>query len=121
MLENFMKEFMTKFSMLFLLLAFASCEAPQQKFNRKEWNHIDGSYNHRDLMIQDLMKNILHKGMTFKELEKILGKPNEQSFSKKVSYELYYNFYQEESRELIIYFSNDSCITNFARVHRKNN
>ena len=112
---------MLKFSKLFILFILVSCEAPQQKFNRKEWNHIDGSYNHRDLMIQDLMKNILHKGMTYKELEKILGKPNEQSFSKKVSYELYDNFYREESRELIIYFSKDSCITNFARVHRKNN
>jgi outer membrane protein assembly factor BamE (lipoprotein component of BamABCDE complex) len=116
-----MKECMLKFSILFVLLALSSCEAPQQKFNRKEWNHIDGSYNHRDLMIQDLMKNVLHKGMSYKELEKIVGKPNEQSFSKKVTYELYYNFNQEERRELIIYFSNDSCITNFARVSRKNN
>lgn len=121
MLENFMKECMLKFSILFVLLAFASCEAPQQKFNRKEWNHIDGSYNHRDLMIQDLMKNILHKGMSYKELEKIVGKPNEQSFSKKVTYELYYDFYQEESRELIIYFSKDSCISNLARVIRESN
>jgi hypothetical protein len=72
-------------------------------------------------MIQDLMKNVLHKGMSFMELEKIVGKPNEQTFHTKVSYELYYNFYQEESRELIIYFSKDSCITNFARVIRKRN
>ncbi len=112
---------MLKFSIPFILFILVSCEAPQQKFNRIAWNHIDGSYNHRDLMTQDLMKNILHKGMTFKELEKILGKPNEQTFRTKVSYELYYNFYQEESRALIIYFSKDSCVTNFARVTRKRN
>ncbi len=107
---------MLKLLIISILLTLVACEASQQKFDSKQWIYIDGNYNHRDLMIQDLMKSILYKGMKFKEVEKILGKPNELTFNKKVTYEIYYNFYDEEHRELNIYFSKDSTISKYTRV-----
>jgi hypothetical protein len=107
---------MIRFLIVLILLSFISCKPNQEKFNRKKWNYIDGSYNHRDIMIKDLMETKLQKGMKYSEVEKILGKPNEGQFNKKITYEIYYDFYKEEHRELDIYFSNDSTIINFKRI-----
>ena len=111
---------MIKFTIISLLLFLVSCEPSQQKFNSKSWNYIDGTYNHRDLMIQDLMENVLHKGMKYNEVEKILGKPNGNRFSRKISYEIYYEFMSEENRCLTFYFSKDSTILKYSRVVWKN-
>ena len=105
-------------SYFILLFLTISCSPNQQKFNSNQWKHIDGSYNHRDLKYNDLINNVLHKGMKYKEVEKLLGKPNENKFNQKISYELYFDFNNEETRELQIRFSKDSSIINYKRQTR---
>ena len=46
--------------------------------------------------------------MKYVEVEKLLGKPNENKFSNEITYEIYYDFNYEDRRTLTIYFSNDS-------------
>jgi hypothetical protein len=92
-----------------------SCETKQIKFNSKQWKYIDGTYNHRDQMVNDLMDNVLFIGMKNKEVEKLLGKPNEIKFNNKATYEIYYDFHREERRVLKIYFSKDSTISKFCK------
>ncbi len=98
-----------------ILFVSISCSENNHKFNSREWKYIDGSYNHRDKMLVDLMENILHKGMKYVEVEKLLGKPNENKFSNEITYEIYYDFNYEDRRTLTIYFSNDSSITKYER------
>ena len=107
---------MRKFTIITILLTLFSCEPAQQKFNCKHWKYIDGTANHRDVMIQDLMENVLHKGMKYNEVESLLGKPNQGKFYKKINYEIYYEFLNEEHRVLTIYFSKDSTILKYSRV-----
>jgi hypothetical protein len=109
---------MKKSSFYILLILLISCSHNQQKFNINQWKHIDGSYNHRDLMYIDLIENVLYKGMKYKEVEKLLGKPNEHKFNQQISYELYFDFNNEETKELQIYFSKDSTLINTVRKIR---
>ena len=109
------KIIMKTISILIILSVFISCSVNNKKFNSRNWKHIDGTYNHRDDMVLDLMKNVLHKGKHYKDVEKLLGKPNENKFHKKITYETYYEFINEEHRTLTIYFSKDSLITYYKR------
>jgi hypothetical protein len=69
-------------------------------------------------MYNDLIENVLYKGMKYNEIEKLLGKPNEHKFNQQISYELYFDFDNEETRELQIHFSKDSTLINSARKIR---
>ena len=107
---------MLKTRTYFLSLILFSCVAKQQHFDIKSWNCVDGTYNHRDLMIEDLMNNFLHKGMSYNQVENILGLPNENKFNSNIRYEIYYDMMSEETRYLKISFAKDSTIMKYSRV-----
>ena len=63
-------------SLLIGLVAFTliSCVNNQIPFSQKVWNDWDGHYDYRKLVIDDLLKNYLYKGMPYKEVVDLLGK-----------------------------------------------
>lgn len=106
-------------SLLFVILIFISCTKEQIKFNQNQWNTPDDiDYNHRELMIEDLAKNHLKKGMKFVDAERLLGKNqlSDERDSLQLQYEIYTYYGSDidpiETKTLMINFSADSTLTN---------
>lgn len=41
----------------------------------KLWVRVDGFYEYRESMVNDLMNNNLEKGMTYKQMTDLIGEP----------------------------------------------
>lgn len=71
-----------KILLLILPLILFSCKR-EIKFDVEKWNDIECNitYENRDAMLNDLLKNYHLKGRNINEMEKIFGKIEEHNFS----------------------------------------
>jgi len=78
---------------LLLFIGLSSCGLIDKKFDKTAWIEIDGSYNQREYMVNDLMRNYLHKGMSYKNIINLIGKPEIDRNDKKnsIGYYLYFD------------------------------
>ena len=122
-----MEKLNVKILISFLLFVLVSCQTQNEKFDRATWNkRTDMFYDNRNKMIDDLMENHLHKGMTFKNVIEMLG--NHENYSdldsNTIGYEIYVDYGSDidpiETKTLLITFSKDSTITDFRLNHWKN-
>jgi hypothetical protein len=62
---------MRSYKIIFLIFSLItiSCETNEKKFDILTWNERDDMfYKNRELMVNDVMKNQLYKGMKYKQL-----------------------------------------------------
>ena len=104
-----------------------SCESKEVKFNKTSWNErIDGFYLNREEMVNDLVSNHLHKGMSYTELVETLGRPENYSDmeTNTVAYGIMedygWNIDPVETKTLRIKLSKDSLVESYKIVHWKN-
>ena len=112
-------------SFLFLLTALTGC-SKKQKFTKEFWREGDGiTYSKRKLIYEDLLANYKLKGMHYKDVIRLLGKPDATD-SLKTSYQVIntdseYNPEKDSiyRMNLEFYFSKDSAVTRTAIYERK--
>ena len=101
----------------FCLLALLTSCSQEMKFDKNKWNERDDMfYAYREKMVTDLMKNHLSKGMTYKEVIKLLGnsekyqndQPNTIAYEIMVDYG--WNIDPQKGKTLYIEFTNDSIV-----------
>ena len=113
--------------LLFLLLftALTGC-SKKQKFTKELWKQGDGlTYSKRKFIYEDLLENHKLKGMHYKDVIRLLGKPDKTA-SLKTSYEIIntdseYNPKKDSvyRMNLEFYFSKDSAVTRTTIYERK--
>ncbi|MEO8949965.1 MAG: hypothetical protein ABI308_16240 [Mucilaginibacter sp.] len=97
-----------------------ACSNHQVKFDKEKWNAGDGiSYSMRDNVLTDLVTNYKLKGMTYKDVIRLLGKPDDTA-ALKTSYEIINTAHEYNpklkptyKKSLEFYFSKDSVVTSF--------
>lgn len=105
-------------------LSLISCRVEEKKFDSKIWRAIDGNNfsQQREPIINDLMTNYLSKGMSYKELINLLGKPEIEEGNTKIGYTLYINYSwgigidPVAGRDLIIQLAKDSTVLDYQIV-----
>jgi len=111
---------------LILLLLISSCGIQDKPFDSKTWQAIDGNNfsELREPIVNDLIKNHLYKGMTCKEVVKLLGKP--EIFGDKNKKEIGYILYLKidviddvAGTDLLIKLSDDSLLQSFKIIKWK--
>ena len=103
---------------LLLSVAFTGCV--KVKFDKEKWRDTDGlSYKMRDKVLEDLTTNYKLVGMTYKDIIRLLGKPDD-TYQLKTSYDVINNEarYNPKNKPLYrknleFYFSKDSVVTRF--------
>ena len=110
----------------FLILIVSSCGTNDEKFDKLTWNDKDDIFfANRKSMVNDLMKNHLHKGLTYKELVELLGEPENYADEKsnKIAYEIEVDYGSDidpvAGSDLIIELSKDSTVVNCELVKWK--
>lgn len=103
---------------LYLIVFLSSaCGVREIKFDKNKWNEKDDMfYAYRENMVDDLMKNHLKKGMTYREVEELLGKsenfqnepPNTIGYETMVDYG--WNIDPQNGKTLYIEFTKDSTL-----------
>lgn len=64
-----------QFAIIFVVI-LVSCGPERKKFDRSTWNEMDDIfYANRESMVEDLMDNHLHIGMSYTELTELIVKP----------------------------------------------
>jgi hypothetical protein len=111
-------------SFLFLIL---SCGIKEIEFEKSKWNEsFDGFYECRENMVSDLIENHLQKGMTYKHLIDLIGKPENFANLKKntIGYIIMEDYGWDidpvETKTLIIEITKDSLVKNIKIEHWKN-
>lgn len=102
---------------LLLFVTIAGCRR-KQKFTKELWNLGDGlSYTSRDFIVDDLLANYKLKGMHYKDVRRLLGKPDDTA-TLKTSYQIIntLNEYNPKNKPvykkyLELYFSKDSVVS----------
>jgi hypothetical protein len=96
---------------------FSGCQSKEMKFDKNKWNEKDDVvYAFRENMVNDLMKNYLKKGMTYKEVMELLGKTeyNQNDLPNTIGYEIMVNYGwnidPQKGETLYIEFTNDSTL-----------
>ncbi|MHA7944885.1 hypothetical protein ACJOV8_017540 [Formosa sp. 3Alg 14/1] len=101
-----------------------ACRPKQMKFEQSKWNKsVDGFYDYRENMVNDLIENHLQKGMSYKNVIDLLGEPgnymdiepNEIVYEIMVDYE--WNIDPMEGKDLYIKFGKDSTLINTRLEH----
>ena len=113
------------FAFLLLLTTLTGC-SKKQKFTKELWKQGDGlTYSKRKFIYEDLLENHKLKGMHYKDVIRLLGKPDKID-SLKTSYEIIntdseYNPKKDSvyRMNLEFYFSKDSAVTRTAIYERK--
>ena len=108
-----------------LITALTGC-SKKQKFTKEFWREGDGiTYSKRKLIYEDLLANYKLKGMHYKDVVRLLGKPDATD-SLKASYQIIntdseYNPKKDSiyRMNLEFYFSKDSAVTRTAIYERK--
>ncbi|MEJ2104389.1 MAG: hypothetical protein P8X47_07420 [Ignavibacteriaceae bacterium] len=102
---------------LFLL---SNCGVKQMKFDRQKWNkESDGSYEYRENMVNDLIENHVRKGMTYKQLIDLIGKPGNYGNldNNTVAYGIMEDYGWDidpvETKTLMIELTKDSLVKNY--------
>lgn len=124
-----MKKTVLKFYLFFLIITLfinTSCESNEIKFDKSKWNErVDGIYLYREKMATDLIANHLQKGMTYREIEELLGNPEVYSNlgDNLIAYAIMVDFGWDidpvETKTLIIELTNDSLVNNYEIMHWK--
>lgn len=106
-----------------LLILLFSCNPPLEKFNTAGWVKVSDlkSYNHREGMMKDLLKNHLRKGMKYKEVVKLLGITDSFGKAEKDSVQLIYTISEDyeddidpsEGKNFILKFNRDSVLCHY--------
>lgn len=111
---------------LIIVLQLLSCRGKEMDFDKSKWNErLDGFYQYREYMIQDIMENQLKKGMELKNVVELLGEPEnyQNRRENEISYEIMvdygWNIDPVEGKEFYIVFDKDSIVTNFRLEHWK--
>jgi len=102
---------------LVLLSLFTACRRPV-KFDKEKWRAGDGlNYKMRDNVLDDLLENYKLVGMNYKDVIRLLGKPDETD-SLKTSYQIINTLgeYNPKNKPvykkyLEFYFNKDSVVT----------
>lgn len=112
---------------LLVLITITACGSKEIEFDKLKWSKkIDGFYQYREEMIEDLMSNHLHKRMTYKEVTDLLGNPENYSDLEKntLAYGIMENYGWNidpvESKTLMIKLTKDSLVSSFELIHWKN-
>ena len=109
-----------KWIYILLILFLTSCGGQEMKFDKNKWSERDDIfYANREKMITDLMENHLKNGMTFKEIQNLLGSsenyqndpPNTIGYEITVDYG--WNIDPQKGKTLYIEFTNDSIVKDF--------
>lgn len=115
-----------KLAFLAILFVISSCAKTDVKFNKQLWNkNFDGFYEHRENMVNDLLKSHLKKGMTYEELTDLIGEPQnyENLKNNTITYSIMEDYGWDidpvESKTLNIKLSEDSLVENFEVKHWK--
>jgi len=113
----------TKILILISSLLTISCGKSEIKFDKLTWNERDDMfYKNRELMVNDLMKNHLQKGMKYKELIEMLGNP-ENLKPNTIAYEIMTDYGSDidpvEGKDLYMIFNKDSTLIDFKLKHWK--
>lgn len=104
----------------------SSCKSEKENFNQKKWNNYksgSGSKENRLSMIDDLLKNYIKKGITYKELTDIIGEHENYSNLEKnlIGYELMVDYGWDidpvKDAKLIIELSQDSIVKKYWIKH----
>ena len=111
---------------IFCFCLFAACDDKQIEFDQSKWNmSVDGFYQFREVMVKDLMENHLEKGMTYKQLTDLIGKP--ENFANIETNTIGYTIMEDygwdidpvETKTLLIELTTDSLIQKFKIEHWK--
>jgi hypothetical protein len=105
---------------LLLLTLFAGCRR-KQKFTKELWNLGDGlSYTSRDFVVDDLLANYKLQGMHYKDVRRLLGKPDDTA-TLKTSYQIINTLAEYNPKNkpvykkyLDLYFNADSVVARTA-------
>lgn len=112
-----------KLRQILILIFLISCTNHQIKFDQQKWQvELDGFYDYREAMVDDLIKNHLSKGMKTDEVIQLLGQPNLQhqnQFSYFIMEDYGRNIDPIESKSLILLFSKDSILKEIKLLHNK--
>ena len=118
---------MNKSTILILLFPLCTgCIDNQITFDKTKWNtYDDGFFPYREMMISDLMSNHLKNGMTYEEVNSLLGTPTNfdqlevNTFGYTVMEDYGWNIDPVETKTLWLTLSNDSTVINFELDHSK--
>lgn len=108
------------YSLVVIIVSGCSAHSQQLKFNRTQWDDGDIEiYPYRDAMLSDLLTNYHLKGMSYKQLTKLLGEP--QRWENANIDSPYYNIdtdYGQDidpvyTKTLTIYLNKDSVVTGY--------
>ncbi|PJE45185.1 MAG: hypothetical protein CUR32_01285 [Flavobacterium sp.] len=115
------------FYITFLLLTILSCGHKENVFDKSKWSQkIDGFYQYREEMVEDLMSNHLRKGMSYKELQNLLGEPEnytdleENTIAYGIMEDYGWNIDPVETKTLRIELTKDSLVSGYKIIHWKN-
>jgi outer membrane protein assembly factor BamE (lipoprotein component of BamABCDE complex) len=118
--------FTIKLSCLVLFLAITACHQ-KQKFDKEKWNYGDGiDYPLRDDQLEDLINDHQLKGMTYHQVIKLLGSPQDTG-KLRMSYQIINTGHEYNPKLRPIYIKNldfyinkDSIVTK-AEVYEHRN
>ena len=106
--------------LLFVFVLISSCGVKQKKFDKEGWNEMDDFlYANRESMVKDLMDNYLYKGMTFQELTRLIGPPENYASGdpNTIAYEIMvdygWNIDPVAGKTLFMELSSDSTLINY--------
>jgi hypothetical protein len=107
----------------FISISF-SCDSRNKKFNKTEWEErIDGFYTNREQMVDDIIKNHLHKGMSYDKIINLLSEPEnyEDTEPNTMRYEIMKDFGWDidpvEIKTLVLRISKDSTYLDYKIEH----
>jgi hypothetical protein len=110
-----------------ILFLLSSCGIEETKFKKQKWNEqVDGFYKNRENMSNDLLENNLNKGMKYKNLIELIGKPENYANLENniIAYTLMENYGWNidpiETKILKIELSKDSLVESYKIEHWKN-
>ncbi|MDF3027010.1 MAG: putative lipoprotein precursor [Fluviicola sp.] len=97
------------------------------KFNKSDWNHkqFNGTYDRRDDMLEDLLKNYHLKGMSVPQLRSLFGSRDAELFmiNDTLKMEMIIsrgNGWKPLTKSLVLYLDKDSIVTSWKiRKYRK--
>ncbi|MFC7772977.1 hypothetical protein [Flavobacterium sp. GCM10027622] len=110
---------------IFIIISISfSCDSRDKKFNKAGWEErIDGFYTNREQMVDDIIKNYLHKGMSYDKIINLLGEPEnyEDTEPNTMQYEIMKDFGWDidpvEIKTLVLRISKDSTYLDYKIEH----
>lgn len=106
--------------LVYLTFTLAACGQTAMKFDKAKWSvREDIFYAYRERMTDDLMKNYLKKGMTYREVVELLGSADDfqSGPSGSLAYEIMvdygWNIDPQKGKTLYINLAEDSTVKNW--------